>query len=121
MTEAELMELTKLLVIAAGLLAVLAGAAWLADRKKDAPVDHSPRSGQRVPTAERQLLGDDWREPIRPYFRRRWECHLRTRLAIAATCGADPDLPENENGDRAATTAGLQDTRNGDSPCHEAA
>ena len=89
--------------------AFLIAITWFVERKMDAPVDHRPRTGRRVPAAERRLWGDDWRDPVRSYFRQRFEDHLRVRLAIAATCGADPDLPAENNEDRAATTAGPQD------------
>ena len=34
---------------------------------------------------------DDWREPVAPFFRSRFESRVRSRLAVAATCGADPE------------------------------
>lgn len=82
---------------------------WLVERKMDAPVDKTSRFGQQLPAIERELLGDDWRDPVQSYFRHRWESHLRTRLAIAVTCGADPDLPSSENEERASATADPQD------------
>jgi hypothetical protein len=102
-------QLIEILIFSGRLLAVLAGAAWAGDRWKDARVKQPVRADQHVPATERQLLGDHWFDPVRPYFRRRWEGHLRKRLAIAATCGADPDLPAENNEDRAATTAGPPD------------
>jgi hypothetical protein len=109
MTALSPVEVIAVLAIAGGFMLLLAGMAWIADRKKDAPVAQPLRLDRHVPARERALLGDDWRDPIRPYFRQRWEGHLRKRLAIAATCGADPDLPSENNEDRAATTAGPQD------------
>jgi hypothetical protein len=87
---------------------VLITVTWLVERRMDAPVDKVQRFGQRIPTTERQLLGDDWFEPVRPYFRRRWEAHLRTRLAIAATCGADP---AHKKGVAPVRVAGSMNTR----------
>lgn len=117
----QLAQFSDIFAIAAGFLLLLTVVGWIAERRMDAPVKSSPRTGARLSATERQLLGDHWFDPVRPYFRRRWESHLRKRLAIAATCGADPDLPVSDNEDRAVVAAGPQDTRRGDSSCQEAA
>jgi hypothetical protein len=113
-------ELIQVLAMAGGFLLLLSVVGWVAERWMDAPVAIQARQDQRLPAVERQLLGDDWRDPIRPYFRRRFEDRTRVRLAIAATCGADP-YPPNKGEGRAATTADPQDTRKEVSSCHEAA
>ena len=48
--------------------AFLVAITWFVERKMDAPVDRVPRTGHRVPAAERRLWGDDWRDPVRPFI-----------------------------------------------------
>lgn len=52
---------------------------------------------------------DDWFEPVEPFYRSKFESHTRSRLAVAVTCGADP---ENNEG-QAAATAGPHATHGG--------
>jgi hypothetical protein len=75
---------------------VLITVTWLVERRMDAPVDKVQRFGQHIPTTERQLLGDDWFEPVRPYFRRRWEAQVRTRAAVHHVC--DIEFSPNKEG-----------------------
>lgn len=100
-------------VVALVLLAIL----WAGERWMDRTIEQPIRVDQHIPADEYRLLGDSIWELVRTRF----ESHTRTRLAVTATCGADPDLHANENEGRTAVTADPQDTRNGDSPCHEAA
>jgi len=69
----------------AGPLAVLAVLAAIGDRMADR---HYHRTHEPVETPHDF---DDWRDPVIPFFRSRFESHTRSRLAVAATCGADPE------------------------------
>lgn len=77
------------IVLAVGLF--FAALAWLADRRLDAPVDQPPRPDRHLSADEYRLLGDDWRDCAAPYFAESFIRSTRTRFAIAATCGADPE------------------------------
>jgi hypothetical protein len=81
---------------------------WFVERRMNAPIDERQRVGRPIPPAERRLLGDNWFEPVRPYFHRRWESRLRTRRAIVATCGADPI---SKKGAAPVRVAGSMNTR----------
>jgi hypothetical protein len=52
-----------------------------------------PRTDQRIPADELRRLGDDWRDPVRPYFQRRWESAVRTRAAVNHVCGISDEGP----------------------------
>ena len=85
------------IVLAVG--AVFAALAWLADRKLDAPVDQPTRPDRHLPADEYRLLGEDWRDQVTDYMGESFIRHTRTRFAIAATCGADPDKDESRDVD----------------------
>lgn len=55
------------LVIALGVL-ILGGLEFLMGKWRTAPPN---RTRPRIPRRERELLGDDYRELVAPYFRRR--------------------------------------------------
>jgi hypothetical protein len=94
---------------AAGCL-LLAALAWLADRGMDRSVETRPRADQRIPADELALTTLDWRDPIRPYFQRRWESAVRTRAAVNHVCGIELPSPHTNRG-RAANTADPTNTR----------
>lgn len=113
-------EIFDALAVVTVFVLLLAGMAWLADRKKDAPVKQPPRAYR--PDGNYRQPTDDWRDPVRPFF----EAHVGPATRANAEAIRDGFLDRNRliktnSGNRAAVTAGSPDTRNGDSPCHEAA
>lgn len=72
-------------------LLALTALAFIADRIADR---HYHRNHRPVETLHDF---DDWREPAADFFHARFASHTRTRLAIAATCGADPDKNEGRD------------------------
>jgi hypothetical protein len=92
-------------LFAAAVFAVLALAAWVADRPPT-----PPRTDQRIPADELALTGLDWRDPVRPYFQRRWESKVRTRAAVNHVCGIELQLTTNNEG-RVADPTGPQATQ----------
>lgn len=65
--------------------------AWIADRRLDAPINQTPRPDRHLPPEEYRLLGDDWRDNVRPFFTERFIRHTRRRLAVFSVTGADPE------------------------------
>ena len=52
-------------------------------------VDEPPRTGQRIPDEEMEVLGTEYFDRVRPYFTRRLEAVERKHAAIAAVTGVD--------------------------------
>lgn len=101
------MDYSPLLIVAC---AVLLGW-WITRQIRTYNVSTSPpRPDRRIPADELALTGPDWRDPVAPYFRSRFESHTRTRLAIAATCGADPEKREGQPMPRPALASKQGDT-----------
>lgn len=48
------------------------------------------RADHRISELESDLLGDNWLEPVRPYFTEAFIRRTRTRMAIYSATGADP-------------------------------
>jgi hypothetical protein len=65
--------------------------AWVADRRMDAPVNQTPRPDRHLPADEYRLLGDDWRDNVRPFFTESFIRNTRRRLAVFSVTGADPE------------------------------
>ena len=72
--------------------------------------DNGTRTDQRIPADELALTGLDWRDPVRPYFQRRWESAVRTRAAVNHVCGIELPSPQTQRS-RTATTVGSPNTR----------
>lgn len=73
---------------------VLAGLAWLADRRLDAPVEEQPRPDRRIPKDELALTGEDYREPVADFLAESFIRRTRNRFAIYLATGADPEKNE---------------------------
>lgn len=88
-------------------LLLLAGTVWLVAWQVRAyhRVEQPARSDHRLPAVERELLGDDWRTPVIPFLEARFEARTRTRLVIAAQCGADPYKSESRDWTRPSVPA----------------
>jgi hypothetical protein len=72
--------------------------------------ENGTRTDQRIPADELALTTLDWRDPVRPYFQRRWESKVRTRAAVNHVCGIELQLTTNNEG-RVADPTGPQATQ----------
>lgn len=52
------------------------------------------RPDRHIPVEERELLGDDWREPAADFFAESFIRSTRRRLAVYSVTGADPEKNE---------------------------
>jgi hypothetical protein len=103
--EVSTIDFTPFLVIAFLIaLAVFAVKQVKAFHETPGSADNGTRSDQRIPADELALTGPDWRDPVRPYFQRRWESAVRTRAAVNHVCGIELPSPQTNRG-RAGETA----------------
>ena len=70
-----------------GLIALVLWSLKQAKAYHDVPI--RPRADQRIPAEDMNLLGQDYRDSVSPYFHRRLEQIERKRGAILAITGID--------------------------------
>lgn len=84
-----LIESAKLAGLIAGVLFALAAVAKFGDSYADW------RYHRNLTPVETEHDRDCWFEPALPFTRSRFESRTRSRLVIAARCGADPEKSES--------------------------